>query len=380
MSQKKIALCCVSLAAVLCMLGIAFATIPFFPKRTPSPKASPQLSAALSATSSDCEAALKARAELYNPEKFSASPDGQVVSLQKTTTPQPVSYSLDLITEPNERFQGRHPALSAEEMEKLQNEPQICVETRLLSSSLELLAPEGLTLKGGWLIVPPMADQKNSDGKRLTDRLDEIATDSVNVTTMTECYTPVYFRFIEETQASDLVQGFQSDSRTSILQAPKVTFFNNQEAVVQDLSTENFKSGESNLSVHGSPTQQPSVEQMQSGFSVRLKACVNEDESVTLKRFTTMIRSIGNVSQYSTEPDANGTEKTFQLPEISTFCVNLPLTIPKGKMLMVCFPLTIHHEMNPGHMDKNEKNSSEPTFQCVIIRCQVFQPSFAMND
>ena len=379
MSRKKITIYCVSLAVVLCMLGIAVAAIPFFSTHAPAPKASPQLLAALSATSSDCEAALKARAELYNPEKFSASSDGQVISLQKTAAPQPVSYSLDVITEPNERF--KYPALSAEEMEKLQNEPQICIETRLLSSPLELLAPEGLTLKGGWLMVPPMADQKNSDGKRLTDRLDEMATDSVNVTTMTESYTPVYFRFIEETQAGALLQGFQSDSRTNILQAPKVTFMNNQEAFVRDTYTvKNFKSGESDLYGHGSPTQQPSVEQMQSGFSVRLKACVNEDESVTLKRFTTMIRSIGNVSQYSTEPDANGTEKTFQLPEISTFCVNLPLTIPKGKMLMVCFPLTIHHEMNPGHMDKNEKNSSEPTFQCVIIRCQVFQPSFAMND
>jgi general secretion pathway protein D len=170
----------------------------------------------------------------------------------------------------------------------------------------------------------------------------------------------VGFAILGEIEAFFLIQAAQGDTRTNVMQAPKVTLFNGQQAFVSDTSQTPFVTSVIPVVGDFAAAHQPVIVVLTEGTSLSVQAVVSNDRRFVrltivpffskigeVKEFTFNGKKTSRSSQSSVDPDApTGGENaedeeeiiegtSVQLPTFSFVTVTTTVSVPDGGTVLL---------------------------------------------
>jgi general secretion pathway protein D len=167
------------------------------------------------------------------------------------------------------------------------------------------------------------------------------------------------FAILSDIEVFLLLQAAQGDNRTNILQAPKVTLFNGQQAFVSDTSQRPFVTSVVPVVGDFAAAQQPVIVVLNEGTSLNVQAVVSADRRfvrLTLVPFFSQIGDVdtftfngrvttdsGTINQDPSNPDQNVTDNvtrtvegtTVQLPTFAFTTVVTTVSVPDGGTVLL---------------------------------------------
>ncbi len=170
--------------------------------------------------------------------------------------------------------------------------------------------------------------------------------------------TPASFGFaiLSDIQAFFLVQALLGDDRSNVLQAPKVTLFNGQQAFVSDTSQEPFVTSVIPVVGDFAAAQEPIITVLSEGTSLTVQAVVSPDNRFVRLTVVPFFSQIGNVQTFqftgSTTTSSNAaanttatsssnanttvnTGTTVQLPTFNFVTVTTTVSVPDGGTVLL---------------------------------------------
>ena len=170
------------------------------------------------------------------------------------------------------------------------------------------------------------------------------------------------FAILSDIEAYFFINAAQGDKRTNVLQAPKVTLFNGQQATISDSSQKPFVMGLIPVVGDFAVAQQPVIVILSEGTSLTVQAVVSADRRFVRLTVIPFFSSIGQVDTFSftgqtsstsdtstegpqTTPDdstrvnnvqsSNVVASTVQLPTYSFVTVTTTVSVPDGGTVLL---------------------------------------------
>ncbi len=109
------------------------------------------------------------------------------------------------------------------------------------------------------------------------------------------------FAILSDIQAFFVIQAAQGDSRTNVLQAPKVTLFNGQQASVNDNSQRPFVTSVTPVVGDFAAAQAPVIVVLSEGTSLNVQAVVSNDRRFVRLTLVPFFSKIGDVEEFTFE-------------------------------------------------------------------------------
>lgn len=167
------------------------------------------------------------------------------------------------------------------------------------------------------------------------------------------------FAILSDIEVFFLLQAAQGDDRTNVLQAPKVTLFNGQQATIIDSSFRPFVTSVIPVVGDFAAAHQPVIVVLSEGTMMSVQAVVSSDRRfvrLTLVPFFSQIGDVetftfngsvttdsGTVTQDPSDPDKNVVQNatrtvsgtTVQLPTLATTTVTTTVSVPDGGTVLL---------------------------------------------
>jgi general secretion pathway protein D len=168
------------------------------------------------------------------------------------------------------------------------------------------------------------------------------------------------FAILSDIEAYFLIEAAQGDSRTNVLNAPKVTLFNGQQAFVADATSQPFVIGVIPVVGEFAAAQQPVIVVLNEGTMMSIQAVVSDDRRYVRLTVVPFFTQIGDVKEFTFEggasstsssstTDNNGADKnasqnntssqaggvTVQLPSFSFVAVVTTVSVPDGGTVLL---------------------------------------------
>jgi general secretion pathway protein D len=169
------------------------------------------------------------------------------------------------------------------------------------------------------------------------------------------------FAILSDIEAYFLIEAAQGDSRTNVLNAPKVTLFNGQQAFVSDATQRPFVVGVIPVVGEFAAAQQPVIVVLNEGTMMTIQAVVSEDRRYVRMTIVPFFTQIGDVDEFtfegsssstssssSTDDDDDGKNEseeeseeetrsgvTVQLPSFSFVSVVTTVSVPDGGTVLL---------------------------------------------
>jgi len=167
------------------------------------------------------------------------------------------------------------------------------------------------------------------------------------------------FAILSDIEVFFLLQALQGDQRTNVLQAPKVTLFNGQQAFVTDNVQRPFVTQIIPVVGDFAAAQQPVVTVLNEGTSLSVQAVVSADRRFVRLTLVPMFSKIGEVETFTfngkttsntgttvqdpTDPTkkiTNGSQTTtegttVQLPSLAVTTVSTTVSVPDGGTVLL---------------------------------------------
>lgn len=167
------------------------------------------------------------------------------------------------------------------------------------------------------------------------------------------------FAILSDIEVYFLLQAAQGDTRTNVLQAPKVTLFNGQSASVVDVLQRPFVTGIIPVVGDFAAAHQPVVVVLNEGTSMHVQAVVNSDRKYVRMTLVPSFTRIGDVETFTfsgrtttsggtikvdpTDPNNTVTDggsvttegTTVQLPQQTQTTVNTTVSVPDGGTILL---------------------------------------------
>ena len=169
------------------------------------------------------------------------------------------------------------------------------------------------------------------------------------------------FAILSDIEAYFLVQAAQGDTRSNILQAPKVTLFNGQQAFVSDTTQRPFVAGVVPVVGDFAAAQQPIIIVLSEGTSLTVQAVVSNDRRFVRLTVVPFFSNIGDVQTFTFEGTSSTTKAasatqdatsgnltsgsnnnvttnqgtTVQLPTFSFVTVTTTVSVPDGGTVLL---------------------------------------------
>ena len=167
------------------------------------------------------------------------------------------------------------------------------------------------------------------------------------------------FAIISDIEAFFLIEAAQGDQRTNVLQAPKVTLFNGQQASVNDSNQRPFVTSVTPVVGDFAAAQAPIIVVLSEGTSLNVQAVVSNDRRFVRLTLVPFFSKIGDVEEFTfegrrvsntgtavadpTDPDQTleddaeeiieGT--TVQLPQFAFTSVSTTVSVPDGGTILL---------------------------------------------
>jgi general secretion pathway protein D len=167
------------------------------------------------------------------------------------------------------------------------------------------------------------------------------------------------FAILSDLEVFFLLEAAQGDSRTNILQAPKVTLFNGQTAFVSDTTQRPFVTSVIPVVGDFAAAQQPVIVVLNEGTSMNVQAVVSSDRRFVRLTLVPFFSQVGDVEEFTFEgsvttnsgttvqdpsnPDQNVTNgasrtvqgTTVQLPTFAFTTVTTTVSVPDGGTVLL---------------------------------------------
>jgi general secretion pathway protein D len=167
------------------------------------------------------------------------------------------------------------------------------------------------------------------------------------------------FAILSDLEAFFLIEAAQGDRRSNVLQAPKVTLFNGQSAVVSDTSVSPFVISVIPVVGDFAAAQQPVVVALSEGTHLTVQAVVSSDRRFVRMTVVPFFSQIGDVNTFTFSGSATATENsenegplnaltrrqtertatregtTVQLPTFSSVSVITTVSVPDGGTVLL---------------------------------------------
>jgi general secretion pathway protein D len=167
------------------------------------------------------------------------------------------------------------------------------------------------------------------------------------------------FAILSDIEAFFVIQAAQGDSRTNVLQAPKVTLFNGQQAFLSDSSQRPFVTSVIPVVGDFAAAHQPVITVLTEGTSLSVQAVVSSDRRFVRLTLVPFFSRIGNVDTFqfngrtdsetgstSLDPTDGGQPvqenmrtvnegTTVQLPTFAFTTVNTTVSVPDGGTILL---------------------------------------------
>jgi general secretion pathway protein D len=170
------------------------------------------------------------------------------------------------------------------------------------------------------------------------------------------------YAILSDIQAYFLIEAAQGDSRTNILNAPKVTLFNGQQAIVTDVVQMPFVIGVIPVVGEFAAAQQPVIVVLNEGTLMSIQAVVSDDRRYVRLTVVPFFTDIGNVQTFTFEGTSSSTSSssasssdsgdstddsksdsgstvtsgvTVQLPEFQVITVATTVSVPDGGTVLL---------------------------------------------
>ncbi|MFC1758709.1 hypothetical protein ACFL2H_08065 [Planctomycetota bacterium] len=222
-------------------------------------------------------------------------------------------------------------------------EKQITIESRIVSISEEALQELQLRFASQWEMSARRAETQSFPATK--DDLGMLSfgsfhqaslptKESVSATTSVVRNLPCRIAAIDETELKAVLEEAQSDTRTNLMQAPKVTVFPGQQAVVKDTSQRPFVTSVKPVEGEHGTAMQPVITVLEEGLSLKIRVSVLGEDAMHVDTSVT-IGEIGDVDEFTfeTAEQANGT--TVQIPEYLQRIVRVSKNLREGKSLLI---------------------------------------------
>jgi general secretion pathway protein D len=169
------------------------------------------------------------------------------------------------------------------------------------------------------------------------------------------------FAILSDLEAYFLIEAAQGDRRTNVLNAPKVTLFNGQQAFVADATQRPFVVGVIPVVGEFAAAQQPVIVVLNEGTMMTIQAVVSEDRRYVRMTIVPFFTQIGDVDEFTfegtssssssssaTDDDDDGKNEeeseeeqetrsgvTVQLPSLSFVSVVTTVSVPDGGTVLL---------------------------------------------
>jgi len=167
------------------------------------------------------------------------------------------------------------------------------------------------------------------------------------------------FAVLSDIQAFFVIQAAQGDTRSNILQAPKVTLFNGQQASIADQTQVPFVTSVIPVVGDFAAALQPVIVVLSQGTSLTVQAVVSNDRRFVRLTVVPFFSQIGDVNTFtfngsssttkkssdsksgdsdsstSAEDDSSSTGTTVQLPQFSFVTVTTTVSVPDGGTVLL---------------------------------------------
>ncbi|MEM9657139.1 MAG: hypothetical protein AAF961_02150, partial [Planctomycetota bacterium] len=172
------------------------------------------------------------------------------------------------------------------------------------------------------------------------------------------------FAILSDIEAFFFIEASQGDRRANVLQAPKVTLFNGQQATVVDSAFVPFVISVIPVVGEFAAAQQPVIVVLSEGTLMTVQAVVSDDRRYVLLTLVPFFSQIGEVREFtfegsestsvasssstSTDPDGNPTDEsndgetttvrsgtTVQLPTFQIISVSTTVSVPDGGTVLL---------------------------------------------
>jgi type II secretory pathway component GspD/PulD (secretin) len=169
------------------------------------------------------------------------------------------------------------------------------------------------------------------------------------------------FAILSDIEAFFLIEAAQGDSRTNVLQAPKVTLFNGQQAFVADATQRPFVVGVIPVVGEFAAASQPVIVVLNEGTMMTIQAVVSDDRRYVRLTIVPFFTQIGNVDTFTFEGSSSSTSSssttdnnndgktekkddskgnsstgvTVQLPSLSFISVVTTVSVPDGGTVLL---------------------------------------------
>src|SRR5262245_21900482 len=120
------------------------------------------------------------------------------------------------------------------------------------------------------------------------------------------------FAILSDIEAYFLIEAAQGDRRTNILNAPKVTLFNGQQAFVADATQRPFVVGVIPVVGEFAAAQQPDIVVLNEGTMMTIQAVVSDDRRYVRMTIVPFFTQIGDVDTFTFEGSSSTTNSSSQ--------------------------------------------------------------------
>ena len=169
------------------------------------------------------------------------------------------------------------------------------------------------------------------------------------------------FAILSDIEAYFLIEAAQGDRRTNVLNAPKVTLFNGQQAFVADATQRPFVVGVIPVVGEFAAAQQPVIVVLNEGTMMTIQAVVSDDRRYVRMTIVPFFTQIGDVDEFTFEGSSSTTSSssttdddddgkieknaksdevarsgvTVQLPSLSFVSVVTTVSVPDGGTVLL---------------------------------------------
>ncbi|QDT45240.1 Regulatory protein BlaR1 [Gimesia alba] len=209
---------------------------------------------------------------------------------------------------------------------------QISIEVRFALLSADIAARSNITWNE---LEADVAPSLQSQFENLSDSKEPVVQSSAIV----EEYFPVRVAALTKSQEEQFFRAAQSDSRSNIVFAPKVTLFNGQRATISDLVQRPFVIG---LKKQENDQLQPRIKTIDEGRNLTLRPVISATGSEVNLKGLIELSQIVDVNLFTT-PIA-GKEAIIQIPRVHRRSISVASHLKDQQSLLICIPPTFQQK------------------------------------
>lgn len=199
---------------------------------------------------------------------------------------------------------------------------QISVATRILSANRDLVSELGIS----WQFLEALT----SEHEAAYPVTNPNGLPAVRAEAKVEKYLPLMVATVNKEQAAQLLELAQSDARTNVLNAPKITVFNGECAKIADCVERPFVVG---VFQRYPGVNEPKIVELREGTTIKVRTTQYDDGRKLRLEACLDVRGMGDVTLASAP--YRGTSVSIQVPSINRLNIDVNADVENGHALLV---------------------------------------------